>query len=249
MGPPDVYIPESLVEALREARSVAVLTGSGVSAESGVPTFREAQTGLWARFDPEELATPEAFARDPGLVWEWYEWRRELVNKAAPNPGHEALAELERHVPQFVLITQNVDGLHRRAGSRNVVELHGNIRRSKCSREGDIVEPREDDTDVPPSCLRCGAMLRPDVVWFGEMLPAGALQEAYTAARSCDLFFSIGTSGVVQPAASLAFEALRSGAVVVEVNPGETPLTRHADYALRGLSGEVLPALVKTAYG
>lgn len=249
MGPPDVHVPEGLVEVLREARSVTVLTGSGVSAESGVPTFREAQTGLWARFDPEELATPEAFARDPSVVWEWYEWRRELVNKAAPNPGHEALAELERHMPQFVLITQNVDGLHRRAGSQNVVELHGNIRRSKCSREGDIIEPREDDMDTPPSCPRCGAMLRPDVVWFGEMLPAWALQEAYTAARNCDLFFSIGTSGVVQPAASLAFEALRSGAVVAEVNPGETPLTRHADYALRGLSGEVLPAFVKAAYG
>ncbi len=247
MSRADVHIPESLVATLRSAGSVAVLTGSGISAESGVPTFREAQTGLWARFDPEQLATPEAFARDPRLVWEWYTWRRELVEKAAPNPGHEALVELERHIPSFALITQNVDGLHRRAGSRNVVELHGNIRRSKCSREGVVVEPREDDTGIPPSCPRCGAHLRPDVVWFGEALPVDALAEAFEAARGCNLFLSVGTSGLVQPAASLPFEALRSGAVVVEVNPNETPLTQQADYALRGWAGEVLPALVKTA--
>lgn len=241
-------IPESLVAALQGARNVAVLTGSGISAESGVPTFREAQTGLWARFDPEELATPEAFARDPRLVWEWYTWRRELVEKAVPNPGHEALAELEHRVPQFSLITQNVDGLHRRAGNRNVVELHGNILRSKCSRENTIIEPREDDMDLPPSCPRCGALLRPNVVWFGEMLPVEALEEACQTARNCDLFFSIGTSGTVQPAASVAFEALRSGVVVVEVNPAETPLSRHATHALRGPAGEVLPALMQTAY-
>jgi NAD-dependent deacetylase len=246
---PATGIPESLVEALRSARTVVALTGSGISVESGVPTFRDAQTGLWARFDPEELATPEAFARDPRLVWEWYTWRRELVEKTAPNPGHEALTELERRVPSFVLVTQNVDGLHRRAGSRNVIELHGNIRRSKCSREGVVVEPREDDEEVPPSCPRCGAVLRPDVVWFGEMLPAEALEEAFEAARNCGLFFSIGTSGLVQPAASLSFEALQNGAIVVEVNPEETPLTRHTDYALRGRAGEVLPALVRTVYG
>ncbi len=244
MGLPGVSIPEGLATALRDARSVTVLTGSGVSAESGVPTFREAQTGLWARFDPEELATPEAFERDPRLVWEWYSWRRELVEKAVPNPGHEALAELERCTPSFVLVTQNVDGLHRQAGSQKVVELHGNIRRSKCSREGIVVEPRKDDTGIPPSCSRCGALLRPDVVWFGEALPAGALEEAYDAAQNCDLFISAGTSGVVQPAASLPFEALRGGAVLVEVNPDETPLTRHVHYALRGKAGEVLPALV-----
>ncbi len=244
-----VHIPESLVAAVLDARSVAVLTGSGVSAESGVPTFREAQTGLWARFDPQELATPEAFARDPRLVWEWYTWRRELVDAATPNPGHEALAEIERHLSQFVLVTQNVDGLHRRAGSQNVVELHGNIRRSKCSREGDVVEPRGDDADVPPSCPRCGSSLRPDVVWFGESLPADALSEAFDAARSCDLFISAGTSGLVQPAASLPFEALNAGAVLVEVNPSETPLTGHVDHYLRGKAGEVLPALVKAAYG
>ena len=245
----DVRAPDSLITALRSAQSVTVLTGSGVSAESDVPTFREAQTGLWARFDPEELATPEAFACDPRHVWEWYSWRRKLVERAIPNPGHEALAELEACVPSFALITQNVDGLHRRAGSQNVIELHGNIRRSKCWREGVAVEPREDDAAVPPSCPRCGAFLRPDVVWSGEALPIDALAEAFDVACGCDLFFSAGTSGLVQPAASLPFEALRSGAVVVEVNPDETPLTRYASYALRGRAGEVLPALVKTAYG
>jgi NAD-dependent deacetylase len=242
-------IPESLVETLRNAQSIAVLTGSGISAESGVPTFRDAQTGLWARYDPMDLATPEAFARDPRLVWEWYAWRRGLVEEAAPNSGHEALAQLERHVPEFVLITQNVDGLHRRAGSQRIIELHGNIMRSKCSLEAVILEPGEDDRDVPPSCPRCGASLRPDVVWFGEMLPQEALEEAFESAQNCDLFFSIGTSSLVQPAASLPFEALRSAVAVVEINLDETPLSRHAEYALRGRVGEVLPALVRAAYG
>jgi NAD-dependent deacetylase len=244
VGAPAVGIPQDLVARLREAGTVAVLTGSGISAESGVPTFRDAQTGLWARYDPMQLATAEAFGRDPGLVWEWYAWRRELVEKAMPNPGHEALADLERSVTSFSLVTQNVDGLHRRAGSQNVVELHGNIWRSKCSREGVVIEPRADDTEVPPSCPLCGAPLRPDVVWFGEALPADELGEAFEAAHSCDLFLSVGTSGLVQPAASLPFEALQAGAVVVEVNPDETPLTRHVQYTLRGSAGKVLPALV-----
>jgi NAD-dependent deacetylase len=246
---PATRIPESLVEKLRNAQSVAVLTGSGISAESGVPTFRDAQTGLWASYDPMDLATPEACQRDPRLVWEWYAWRRELVEGASPNPGHEALAELERRVPEFVLITQNVDGLHRQAGSQRVIELHGNIMRSKCSREGVILEPREEDRNIPPTCPRCDAPLRPDVVWFGEMLSREALEEAFEVARNCDLFFSIGTSSLVQPAASLPFEALREGVAVVEVNPDETPLTRHAEYALRGGAGEVLPALVRAPYG
>lgn len=242
-----VSIPSVLVEVLRGARAVAVLTGSGVSAESGVPTFRDAQTGLWARYDPADLATPEAFGRDPGLVWAWYGWRRKLVREAVPNPGHLALAELERRVPRLALITQNVDGLHQRAGSGGVIELHGDITRTKCSVEGVMVEDY-DPEGSPPVCPNCGAPLRPDVVWFGEALPAGALRAASDAASSCDLFFSVGTSGLVQPAASLPFEALRGGATVVEVNPDDTPLTRGADYALRGKAGEVLPALVAAAY-
>ena len=248
-GGGSISLPESLVDKLRDARSIAVLTGSGVSAESGVPTFREAQTGLWERYDPHELATPEAYERDPKLVWEWYSWRRQLVEKAVPNPGHKALAELERNlVGGFVLITQNVDGLHWRAGSEQLLELHGNITRSRCSIEEIIVEPSSDDHGIPPACPGCGASLRPDVVWFGEALPAGTLEEAFMAARGCDLFISVGTSGLVHPAASLPFEALRSGAVLVEVNPNDTPLTRYADYALRGLAGEALPKLVEAAF-
>ncbi|QIN80770.1 NAD-dependent protein deacylase [Rubrobacter marinus] len=235
---------DALVSALRRARSVAVLTGSGVSAESGVPTFRDAQTGLWARYEPQELATPEAFERDPGLVWEWYEWRRDLVRAAKPNPGHRALTELERRVPSFSLATQNVDGLHRRAGSESVLELHGNIMRSKCSVEGMEAEPREGDESVPPLCPGCGGFLRPDVVWFGEALPEDAFAAASGAARGCDVFLSAGTSSLVYPAASLPYEAARSGALLVEINPDDTPLTQHADHALRGRAGEVLPALV-----
>jgi NAD-dependent deacetylase len=242
---PLTEIPESLVEALRDAQRAAVLTGSGISAESGVPTFREAQTGLWVAYSAEELATPEAYERDPRLVWKWYTWRRELVEKAVPNPGHEALAEMERLVPEFTLVTQNVDGLHRRAGSQQVIELHGNLERSKCSGEGMVVEPSEHDTGIPPSCPRCGSFLRPDVVWFGESLPTEALAEAFEASRGCEVFLSIGTSSLVQPAASLPFEALRRGATVVEINTSETPLTRHVAYTLQGRAGEVLPRLVE----
>ena len=237
-----------LLEALRGAERVAALTGSGVSAESGVPTFREAQTGLWARFDPQELATPEAFARDPRLVWEWYAWRRSLVAGAAPNAGHLALAEMERRVPAFALVTQNVDGLHGRAGSRNVTELHGNIMRSRCSLEGTVVEDFDGD-EAPPLCPGCGAPLRPDVVWFGEALPKGAFAAATEAARGCDIFLSVGTSSLVYPAAALPFEALENGSVLVEINPEETPLTLQAAHVLRGRAGEVLPPLVEAAFG
>ncbi len=236
--------PSNLIQALRDAEHVVALTGSGISAESGVPTFREAQVGLWERYAPQQLATPEAFAKDPGLVWEWYEWRRSLVAKATPNPGHKALAELERRIPDFTLVTQNVDGLHARAASRNLIELHGNVLRSKCSLEGEVAEPEENDDSVPPRCPRCGAPLRPDVVWFGEMLPAGALEAASEAARTCDLLFSIGTSSLVYPAAALPYEALENGATLVEINPSETPLTRHAAFVLRGPAGEVLPDLL-----
>ena len=226
-----------------------MLTGSGVSAESGVPTFRDAQTGLWARYEPQDLATPEAFERDPGLVWEWYEWRRGLVREAEPNPGHLALVELERRVPSFTLVTQNVDGLHQRAGSENVLELHGNIMRSKCSVEGLEAEPRAGDESAPPLCPGCGAFLRPDVVWFGEALPGDAFAAASTAARTCDVFISAGTSSLVHPAAALPSAAARSGAVLVEVNPDDTPLTPQVDYALRGKAGAILPALVRALAG
>lgn len=241
MFPP---IPLDLIHRLRQAKHVAVLTGAGISAESGVPTFRDAQTGLWATYSPEELATPQAFRRNPKLVWEWYAWRRELVSQAQPNPGHVALAELERCVPAFTLITQNVDGLHQRAGSHNVIELHGNINRTKCFKEGIIVDAWPPTTETPPPCPRCGSYLRPDVVWFGENLPPQALEAAVAAAHTCDVFLSIGTSGIVHPAASLPFYALQTGATLVEINPDETPLTSSANYVLTGPAGQILPELV-----
>ena len=244
-----IEIPPALINILRSTQRAAALTGAGISAESGVPTFREAQTGLWSRFRPEELATPEAFRRDPRLVWEWYAWRRELTASAQPNPGHLALAEMERHIPKFTLITQNVDGLHRRAGSRKVLELHGNIQRIKCMDEGCLVEDWADSVDIPPRCPNCGGLLRPDVVWFGESLPLEKLQAAWDAAEVVEVFFSIGTSTTVEPAASLPFVAHQRGATVVEINPHETPLTRLAAYTLKGPSGLMLPALVKATWG
>ncbi len=238
-------IPSKLIETLRSARYVTVLTGSGVSAESRIPTFREAQTGLWAKYDPLELATPEAFQRNPQLVWKWYEWRRGLVTEAQPNPGHLTLAELEQRIPQFTLITQNIDGLHQRAGSRNVIELHGNINRTKCFNEGNIIESWPPTTKIPPRCPQCGGYLRPDVVWFGESLPQEALAVAMLAAGECDLFISIGTSALVQPAASLPLMALQNGIPTVEINPDSTPLTNRVTYSLPGPAGQILPALVE----
>lgn len=237
-------IPGGLIQRLAAARSVAVLTGAGVSAESGVPTFRDAQTGLWAKYNPEDLATPTAFRRDPRLVWEWYAWRRKLVADAKPNPAHFALVELARLVPEFHLITQNVDGLHQQAGSQNVIELHGNITRTKCFDEGTIVSKWTDNGDVPPKCPHCGGLLRPDVVWFEESLPEGEISLAQHASQSCDVFLSIGTSTVVYPAAALPFIASRSGATVVEINPQPTPLAEKAQFALSGAAGVVLPELV-----
>jgi NAD-dependent deacetylase len=241
--------PLELIERLRTAERVAALTGAGVSQESGLRTFRDAQTGLWAQYKPTELASPEAFARDPKLVWDWYAWRREAIKGVRPNAGHYALVEMARRVPGFVLITQNVDGLHLMAGSTAVLELHGNIQRVRCAECGRFAESWEELSPEVPQCEVCGGLLRPDVVWFGEALPRAALEEAVRAARKCELFFSVGTSGVVQPAASLAFAAHNRGALVVEINMEPTPLTPKADYFLQGRSGEVLPELVKAAWG
>jgi NAD-dependent deacetylase len=224
---------------------VLVLTGAGISAESGVPTFRDAQTGLWAQYRAEELATPEAFLENPRLVWDWYAWRRELTARARPNPGHVALVELQARCPELTLVTQNVDGLHTRAGSRGVVELHGNIALNLCFQEGTLVGELEDDGSVPPRCPRCGSFVRPGVVWFGEALPPRALERAEAAARACEVVLSIGTSGLVHPAAGLPLVAKRAGALLLEVNPNPTPLTPHADFVLTGPAGVVLPALVQ----
>ena len=221
---------------------VAVLTGAGVSAESGVPTFR-GEAGLWHNFRPEQLATPEAFHRDPTLVWEWYDWRRGLIGSCAPNAAHATLAEMEAALPAFTLITQNVDGLHQAAGSQHVLELHGNIWRTRCTRCGEAGEDHLVPLpELPPHCPVCGGLLRPDVVWFGESLPADVLDAAWAAAGRCRLMLVIGTSVVVQPAASLPLVALRNGARVVEVNPAETPLSADAHEVLRGPAAEMVPA-------
>ncbi|HCK82222.1 MAG TPA: NAD-dependent deacylase [Candidatus Competibacter sp.] len=241
-------IPAELVNRLRAARRVAVLTGAGISAESGVPTFREAQTGLWAQYNPEELATPDAFRRDPRLVWEWYAWRQGRVRQAEPNAGHRALVDMERRVAEFTLITQNVDGLHRRAGSQHLLELHGNLFRTKCFSEERPVESWPDSDEIPPRCPHCGSLLRPDVVWFGESLPVETLRTAEHAAKSAEVFFSIGTSALVYPAADLPFAALAAGATVVEINPQPTPLSAQVSYSLNGAAGAVLPALVARAW-
>jgi len=232
-----------LIQALRSAQHIVASTGAGISAESGVPTFRDAQTGLWSKFRPEELATPEAFLQNPKTVWDWYAWRRELVARAEPNAGHRALVALEASVPEFTLITQNVDGLHRRAGSQSVLELHGNIMQTQCFSEGTLVTEWNDHGETPPRCPACNGLLRPNVVWFGEALPAAALEQAFTASRHCDVFLSIGTSTAVAPASSLPFEAHAAGALIVEINPDPTPLTRQAQHVLRGPAGKILPLL------
>lgn len=228
---------------LRTASSVAVLTGAGVSAESGIPTFR-GNNGLWKQYRAEDLATPAAFERDPKLVWEWYDWRRTLIARARPNPGHHALAELERSLPHFTLITQNVDDLHDDAGSRNVLKLHGSIWIVRCTACGaDRVDRTAPFPELPPAC-GCGSLLRPGVVWFGEPLPQNTWQDAERAAQSAEIFLVIGTSAVVYPAAGLAQVAKRAGAKVIEINVAETPLSRIVDHSLQGASAELLPRLI-----
>ena len=237
-------ISDRLQTLLKPSTKVAILTGAGVSAESGVPTFRS-HGGLWKKFKPEELATFEAFMANPKLVWEWYNYRRELMSTVNPNSGHQALADWEKFFVEFALITQNIDGLHRRAGSTKIYELHGNIRLNKCAdcnRPGEVPDPI--DPDNLPRC-DCGGLMRPDVVWFGELLPVGVLEKAWAKTEMCELFFSVGTSAVVQPAASLPLVAKRLGAYIVEVNPENTPLTDMFDEVFRGPSGAILPQITE----
>lgn len=222
---------------------VTVLTGSGVSAESGVPTFR-GEDGLWKNFRAQDLATPEAFARDPRLVWEWYDWRRGIIAGKEPNPAHYAVTELEKMFDKFLLITQNVDGLHRRAGTEKLVELHGYIFGMRCTAEGKTTESLEVPLKtIPPEC-ECGAMLRPDIVWFGEALPERALGAALDASRECDLMLVAGTAAVVQPAASMPLMAKQAGAFVVEINPELTPISPYVDLSLQGKAGVIMPEVV-----
>ncbi len=230
-------------KAVAEARSVVVLTGAGVSEESGVPTFR-GPDGLWRDFRPEDLATPEAFARDPRLVWEWYDWRRRKIAPAEPNLGHYALVTLEKRVPEFTLVTQTVDGLHAKAGSRNVLEIHGSLWRTRCGSCRDRRENRETPLPrLPPRCPFEG-LLRPDVLWFGEPLPIDLLRRAIRALETCDLALVVGTSGLVEPAASLGGIALRRGVPVVELNPDPPPRNDPCTLSLRGRSAELLPRLL-----
>ncbi|MGC8973091.1 MAG: NAD-dependent protein deacetylase [Thermoproteus sp.] len=233
---------EEVAKALANSKFAVAFTGAGISAESGVPTFR-GPGGLWERYRPEDLATPEAFWRDPVLVWRWYRWRQELIYNATPNPAHLALAELESLGVLKAVITQNVDGLHKRAGSRRVVELHGNIWRARCTSCGRELPIERPVDEIPPRCPHCGGLLRPAVVWFGEPLPRDAWEEALSLASSADFMLVVGTSGVVYPAAYIPRIAKRNGAVVAVVDPGETALDDIADFKIRGRAAEVLPRL------
>ncbi|HYF66449.1 MAG TPA: NAD-dependent deacylase [Herpetosiphonaceae bacterium] len=240
-------VDERLVDTLRSARNVVALTGAGVSAESGIATFRDDETGLWSRFSIEEFGSPEGFARQPGRVWEWYVERRDAMLRARPNPAHLALARLERHVASLTVITQNIDGLHQRAGSTRVLELHGSIRTVRCGAadHGPFAWP---EGRALAHCPVCGAPLRPNVVWFGERLDSGRIQAADRAAQECDVLLAIGTSGLVAPAATFPMTARAHGARLVDINPVATPLSRHARHVLRGPAGELLPPVVAAAW-
>ena len=234
---------ERAARYLSSAKSVIFLTGAGVSKESGIPTFREAQTGLWENYNPEELATPQAFQRNPVLVWQWYDHRRRKLDEVAPNPGHYAIAALEKVIPKVVVLTQNVDGLHAMSGSTDVVELHGNIREFFCF---DHKHPAHDvpkGLKEPPRC-HCGSLLRPAVVWFNESLPAEALNRAQKEIEDCQVLFVVGTSSLVHPAAGLPLVALKKNIPVVEINPDDTPLSRMMSLMLRGPSGKMMPKIV-----
>jgi len=243
---------QSAARWLAKCGLVVVLTGAGVSKESGIPTFRDAQEGLWAQYDPMMLATEAGYLANPALVWQWYAYRFGMVEHAQPNPGHRAIAELERLLPQVVVVTQNIDGLHQAAGSTEVVELHGSIRSFKCLTGRHTGFSRADfvgQVEIPPRCPRCGDLLRPDVVWFGELLPGEAINRAYDLADACDAMLVVGTSGVVQPAASLPFIARHAGAPVIDVNPERDEIADAADFFLEGRGGEILPRLLAELRG
>ena len=234
---------QSCVDFLSAATSVVVSTGAGMSKESGIPTFRDAPNSLWAKYDPEKLATREGFAADPPLVWRWYDERREMISGAEPNDGHRAISQLESRFRDFTVVTQNIDDLHRKAGSKNIVELHGNIFRYKCFGHNHAIEDLPDDDHVPPRC-HCGSFIRPDVVWFGEMLPEQAIEDAHAALSRCDFMLVVGTSGMVYPAAGFPAVARQAGARVVEINPEPSSLTPEVDLFIQGPAGKVLPSLV-----
>ncbi len=235
-------ILEEVAKVITRSRYCIAFTGAGISAESGIPTFR-GTGGLWEKYKPEELATPEAFTRNPKLVWEWYKWRLELVFKAKPNPAHKVLARLEELGVIKCVITQNVDGLHREAGSKCVVELHGNIRRARCIKCGYTITWDKPPEEIPPRCPQCRSLLRPDVVWFGEPLPENEWRKAVEHASKADVIIVIGTSGVVYPAAMIPYIVKERGGVIIEVNVQDTAITNIADYVLRGKAGEIMVKL------
>ena len=242
----DCRLDENLLARLLCARRVMVMTGAGMSAESGIPTFRDAMTGLWSKYRPEELATPEAFQANPERVWRWYEARREAVRKARPHAGHLALVELSAMLDSVSVVTQNVDGLHQLAGSKSVVELHGNIMRSKCSVTHRPISAKwlsDDAGEPPPSPYVKNGLARPDVVWFGEVLPQEAFDAAAAIAADCDFCFSVGTTSLVHPAAGLPLLALQNGAPLVEINPEKTPLSDHAEQCIRAPASQALTVI------
>ena len=249
-------IPQELIADLKKATHVVVFTGAGVSAESGIPTFRDSLTGLWESFNAEDLATPGAFRKDKELVWGWYEWRRMRVLRAQPNPAHIAIAALAQLVPKLTVVTQNVDDLHERAGSADVLHLHGSLHSPRCATCGTAhifppgipVEPEGGRRLSPPVCS-CGGFVRPGVVWFGEDLPVRELHRAFKAAQECDMLFAIGTSGLVQPAARIPSLAKQAGACVVQVNPTSTELDRECTWTQRGAAGDSMPRLLLAAFG
>lgn len=246
----------TMVERLRKARRIVVFTGAGVSAESGIPTFRDPLTGLWENYDAQRLATPSAFSREPDLVWGWYEWRRSLALRCQPNPAHDAIARMAGKVARLTVITQNVDDLHERAGSNNVIHLHGSLHAPRCSICGRAYSllsaipdgPEGGRRQMPPTCIHCGGRVRPGVVWFDESLPPDNWRQSKIAAKACDVLFSIGTSSLVYPAAELPRDAAVSGACVIQVNPRATELDGVSDYNLKGRAGEVMPALVQVVW-
>ena len=242
-GEDRIEISETVLKRIRNAKRASVLTGAGISADSGIPTFRGAG-GIWEKYDYRKLATQEGFRSDPQLVWEWYQLRQVEMKKASPNPAHETIAEMERYFQEFSVLTQNIDGMHERAGSRKIVELHGNIWRMRCPRDGTMIQLTEPVAEIPPLC-HCGSIMRPDVVWFGEPLPAEAVESASKAASESDVMFVVGTSAVVYPAAALPILTKNSGGLVVEINIEETDVSSYADASFFGRAGQVLPALWK----
>jgi NAD-dependent deacetylase len=250
-------ITETLIKRLRETQHLAIVTGAGISAESGIPTFRDALTGLWENYQAEKMASEKGFLNDSDLVWGWYEWRRQKILQCSPNRAHEVIAKLASKLPKVTLITQNVDDLHERAGSKNVLHLHGSIHKARCINcNTPYTHPDTKLTDdilpecriAPPKCEKCDDLIRPGVVWFGEMLPTDTLKQAEEAAQECDLMLVVGTSGIVYPAANIPFLAIERGVTSIQVNPIETHFDKSVTFNLKGNAGDLLTELYKCTF-